>query len=130
MTIELWTLLGSVTLLLTLNMSQAMYTSLTEGVGYALSNRDEPPNATHLSGRIQRAKTNLVENLLIFTSLILMAQALGISTGLTRLGAVLFLVSRILHAIVYVVGITHLRSLIWVVSLMGMAMIAVGIIQH
>lgn len=130
MTIELWTLLGSVTLLLVLNMNQSIYTALTEGVGYVFGNRHEPPKATPLGGRIQRAKTNLVENLLIFIPLILMAQALGISTELTKLGSVIFLVARILHAIVYVVGITYVRSPIWGASLMGMVMIAVAIVQR
>ncbi len=129
MTIELWTLLGSVLLLLMLNMSQATYTALTEGVEYTLSNRHAPPRPTPLSGRLQRAKRNLAENLLIFIPLVLVAQTLSISTGLTLLGSVIFLVARILHAIAYIVGIIYVRSLMWIVSVMGMAMIAVAILQ-
>lgn len=129
MTTEIFALLCSVGLLFLLNFSQSLQIVSENGPGYVWSKRDELPKASIFGGRIQRAKSNLIENLLIFAPLVLIASITNVSTNLTALGAVMFLVARILHALAYIIGVTHVRSPLWAISVVGMAMIAVAILN-
>ena len=48
---------------------------------------------------------------------------------MTALGAQLFFWCRLAHAVVYIAGIPYLRTLAWLVSVVGMVMIAVACFQ-
>lgn len=119
MTIELWMLLGSGEILFALVMVQQLNIDLTVGAKYALSNRSETITKTPLGGRIDRAIMNLRENLALFTPVVLVLAVAEVSTGATRMGAIVFFVARIIHAITYVLGIIVIRSLSWFVGIIG-----------
>ncbi|MGB3636216.1 MAG: MAPEG family protein [Rivularia sp. (in: cyanobacteria)] len=127
MTIELWMLLGSVLLLFVLIMAQQLHVDLTIGPKYALSNREEAKPSTGMSGRIDRAISNLRENLLLFAPVVLVLAIAGISTGITKNGAIVFFVARIVHAVTYVLGITGVRSLAWFAGIVGIGMMLSGL---
>ncbi|MEC9152234.1 MAG: MAPEG family protein [Pseudomonadota bacterium] len=97
---------------------------LVDTVGYP----DSPPDVPVWSARIKKAHANLVENLLPFGVLVLVAHVGGMANESTALGATLFFWSRVAHAIVYTVGIPWLRTVAFFGGFVGQVMIFIAII--
>jgi len=57
------------------------------------------------------AHVNAVENLIIFAPLVLTARALSITTAVTGFACALYFWSRLVHVVVYTLGIPVLRTL-------------------
>jgi uncharacterized MAPEG superfamily protein len=127
MPIELTMLALSAVLCVVLVLPYTNGITLKYGVGAAAGNREDVPPLTGWIGRSRRAHANMVENLIPFTALVLTAQAAGKFGALTALGAQLFFYARLVHAAVYIVGIPYLRTLVWIVSVVGMALFVVAI---
>lgn len=123
MTPELTMLALSVVLLFVVIVFQAVVATAQYGGGTLMGNRDalEPPGR-YLS-RVRRAVDNLRENLLMFAPLVLIAAAADISTPQTVLGAQVFFGARVVHAVLYLIGIPFLRTLAWAAGVVGMALI-------
>ncbi|HVI88269.1 MAG TPA: MAPEG family protein [Dongiaceae bacterium] len=98
------------------------------GLPMVAGNRDKMPALEGLAGRALRAHYNMLENLPLFIALILVAQVAGRSNSTTALGAELFFYARLVHAIIYLVGIPYLRTLVWAVSMAGLVMIFLQLI--
>lgn len=124
MTIDLWMLLAAVALDWVLIVGAATPTILADP-RWALGNRDvaHPPPEGWRS-RLDRTSKNMDENLPLFAALVLVAHVAGASNATSALGAQVFVAARVAHALVYVVGIPYLRTLVWVVSIVGMFMVA------
>jgi uncharacterized MAPEG superfamily protein len=91
--------------------------------------RDEAvPPPSKLAGRLDRAEKNLFETLPIFIGAVLIAHVANADAGLTLLGAQLYLGSRIVYLPLYAFGVPYLRSLAWVVGLVGIGMILYAIL--
>jgi uncharacterized MAPEG superfamily protein len=88
-----------------------------------VGNRDTPVECKGWVGRAQRAHRNMLESLLPFAAIVLVAHAAGISNDYTVLGTQLFLYGRIAYAAVYIAGIPWLRTLVWVTALGGMLLV-------
>lgn len=86
-------------------------------------NREDMPELTGWAGRAQRAHRNMLENLPLFIALVLIAQAAGKTNAMTLLGAELFFWGRLAHWLIYLAGIPWLRTLAWVVSVVGLILI-------
>lgn len=99
-----------------------------KGLMLAFGNRDNLPEATPLAGRAQRAAANSLENLLFFAALALVAQVAGATNERVLLGAQVFLWARLIYLPVYVAGIPFLRTGVWTVSIVGLAMMVVGMV--
>ncbi len=97
---------------------------LHRGVGYAAGNRDQPAPLSPWGERAIRAHRNMLENLPPFAALVLIAQVAGVSNEATALGAMLFFWARVAHAVVYIAGVPYVRTLAFLVSLIGMFDIA------
>lgn len=93
-------------------------------------NRANLPPLTGIAHRAQRAHLNMLENLLLFAILVLVAAIGGRSNEMTVLGAQLFFWARLAYAIVFLIGIPWLRTGIWVVGVVGMAMILLQIVTQ
>lgn len=119
MTIELWTLVGSVLLLFVLIMISQIHIDKTMGAKYALSNRTEPPTDTPFRGRIVRAIENLKENLILYTPLVLVLVMTGAQSSATEIAAIVFLAARIVHALTYITGIIYIRSAAWMAGIVA-----------
>ena len=65
----------------------------------------------------------MLENIVLFAILVLVAQATGRSNDQTRLGAELFFWARLAYVPCYVLGLPWIRSAVWAVSLTGLGMI-------
>ena len=83
---------------------------------------------TGWAGRAQRAHLNMLENLILFAILVLVAQAAGVRNGTTLLGAQLFFWGRVAHAVLYIAGIPWARTGAWFVSVIGLIMIALQLV--
>jgi len=86
-------------------------------------NRDNMPALTGWALRAQRAHLNMLESLVVFAILVLVANATGRLSEMTALGANLFFWGRLAYALVYLAGIPWLRTLIWGVSVAGLLLI-------
>lgn len=61
--------------------------------------------------RLTAAHSNAVENLVVFATLVLTAHVLGIADATTAFAAALYFWARLVHAVVYTLGIPVLRTL-------------------
>ena len=123
MTLELKLLVWS-TALASSQMLVAVLAAIAQvGVLPLVGNRGNLPAFDGLAGRAQRAHRNMLESLIVFAALVLVAQSTGKTNVATALGAQLFFWSRLVYAPVYVIGIPWLRTAVWGVSFVGMVQI-------
>ena len=73
--------------------------------------------------RAQRAHYNMLENMVLFATLVLIAELVEKDTAMVRLGAQLFFWSRLAYAIIFIAGIPWARTAVWGVSVAGMILI-------
>jgi uncharacterized MAPEG superfamily protein len=99
------------------------------GLPTLAGNREGLPEYTGWAGRARRAHLNMLENLMLFAALVLIAAVSGKANGTTALGAMIFFWARLAYAVIYVIGIPWLRTLAWFVGVIGMAMIAWVLLQ-
>ena len=85
-------------------------------------NRDNVPTASALAGRADRAAKNMLENLVLFVALAVAAGG-GQNPGRAQLGAELFVAARVVYWPVYLAGIPFLRTGLWMVSVVGLALL-------
>ncbi len=123
MSIELTMLVWSVALLFVLILIQAMAGTAAQGLLPMAGNRDNLGPPKPFQARTLRIVQNHIEGLVLFAPLVLVAAQQNISTSLTVLGAQLFFFSRLAHAVTYVLGIPWLRTIAWLVGIVGTVMI-------
>ena len=93
------------------------------GLPALAANREGLAPCTGWAGRAGRAHHNMLENLVLFAALVLVAVATGRTNGTTLLGAQIFFWARLAYALVYLGGIPWLRTAVWTVSIVGLALI-------
>ena len=91
-------------------------------------NREGMPEIKGWGGRAARAHRNMLENLVLFAVLVIVAVLADKTNGNTLLGAQLFLWARVAYAVIYVAGIPWLRTGVWAVSIVGLAMVFLQLI--
>ena len=97
--------------------------TLQVGLPALAGNREGLPPCTGWAGRAQRAHHNMLENMVLFTALVLAVVVAGKSNSTTVLGAQIFFWARLVYAFVYLAGIPWLRTLVWTVSVVGLLLI-------
>ena len=97
--------------------------TLQVGLPALAGNREGLAPCTGWAGRAARAHHNMLENLVLFASLVLVAALAGKTNATTLLGAQLFFWARLAHAVVYLAGIPWLRTALWLVSVVGLVLI-------
>lgn len=90
------------------------------GLIWGAGNREAPLEKKGFALRAQRAHLNLLESLPIFTALVLAVVLQERTTPQTALACQAFFGARVLHAAVYLAGIPHIRTLIFVASVVCM----------
>src|SRR5262245_20826784 len=85
-------------------------TMLPVGLPAMAGNREGLPALTGWAGRACRAHYNMLENLVLFAALVLVAVATGKSNATVLLGAQIFFWARLAYAVVYLIGIPWLRT--------------------
>lgn len=92
---------------------------------FLTGNRDAPPQTPVMVGRMMRAQTNMLEALVIFLPLAVLAVAQGVDA---RMGAAVFVLARLAYVPAYGVGIPWLRTVVWAVGHVGLAMMVWAIL--
>ena len=94
------------------------------GLPTLAGNREGLGELPGMAGRAKRAHLNMIENLVLFAALVLIAAVGGKANAMTAMGAMIFFWARLGYAIVYLIGIPWLRTVLWAASVVGMAIIA------
>lgn len=122
MTTELAVLGWSVVLLLVQVAVQAA-SAADLGPSYLFSPRDEERKPDSIvAQRLKRALANLLETYPAFVALALALTVSGKAGGMAATGAWLYLVARIIYALLYAAGIPVLRTVVWLASIIGLVM--------
>ena len=98
-----------------------------EGRDIGLGNRDNLKEATPMGGRAERAAKNSVEAAVFFVPLALVANAAGLDAEV-MLGAQIAFWARIAYVPIYIAGIKYLRSFVWIVGVVGYAMMVAAML--
>lgn len=102
--------------------------SAVRGVMGAMANpspADKPQSPW--AQRLQAAHYNAVENLVVFATLVLILQAINHSTESTALACAVYFWARLVHAIVYALGIPVLRTLAFTISFLAQVALVLAI---
>ena len=97
--------------------------TLQVGLPRLAANREGLAPCTGWAGRAARAHHNMLESLVLFAALVLAAVVAGKTNATTLLGAQIFVWARVAYAAVYLAGIPWLRTAVWFVSVIGLALI-------
>jgi uncharacterized MAPEG superfamily protein len=128
MSIELKLLLWSVALTVVQMVVAVLGAQGQVGLPKLVGNRDDLPVLQGFAGRAQRAHRNMLESLVLFAVLVLLAQVTGKANAATAFGAQLFFWGRIAYALIYWIGIPWARTAAWTVSIIGLIMIFVQLV--
>jgi uncharacterized MAPEG superfamily protein len=102
--------------------------TLQVGLPMLAGNREGFAPCTGWAGRAQRAHHNMLESLVLFAALVLIAVVTNKTNSATLLGAQIFVWARLVYALVYMAGIPWLRTLVWLVSVIGLILIFVQLV--
>ena len=98
------------------------------GLPALAGNREGLVPCTGWAGRAARAHHNMLESLVLFAALVLIAVVTNKTNATTLLGAQLFFWARLAYALVYIAGIPWLRTVVWLVSVIGLIVIFVQLL--
>lgn len=90
-----------------------------QGLAWAAGSRDEARPVTGVAARLNRSFANFMETFPLFAAALVTAYLAAKLGPLTLWGSVLYVASRALHPIAYVLNVPYLRSLIWFVGFGG-----------
>ena len=77
-----------------------------------------------IAGRASRAHRNMLENLPLFASLVLIVHVAGLNSDTSILGAQIFVIARLAFAIIYIIGIPWIRTAAFLISVVGLVMVS------
>ena len=123
MTTELTMLVYATLLLIVLVGIQGAAGTGQIGFAAAAGNRENVPPPTGFAGRAKRTVENHREGLTMFAPVVLAAAIAHISSQRTVIGAEMFFYSRVVHAACYLIGIPYVRTVAFVVGLVGTLMV-------
>jgi uncharacterized MAPEG superfamily protein len=99
------------------------------GLMAALGNREKEEDCNGFPARTDRAAKNMLENMVLFTALALVASVGGVTDPHVELGARIFYWARIVYIPIYMIGIPVARTGVWAISIVGMGMIFAAIVR-
>ena len=91
------------------------------GLKWNAGPRDEPRPLTGMAGRLERAFANYRETFPFFAALLIAVYLGGKLSDLTLTATVTYVVARAIYVPLYAFGLPYVRSLVWVVSMGGIA---------
>jgi len=92
------------------------------GLMIAFSDRATVVTPVGIGGRADRAANNMIEAMVMFLAVVLAASIAG-KAPQAALGATVFFWARLIYWPVYLAGIRVLRTLVWLVSIVGLVLI-------
>ncbi|MGI9351442.1 MAG: MAPEG family protein [Rhizobiaceae bacterium] len=110
---------------------------LQVGAGFAANglmglagSRDDEVLASGVGGRFERAYYNMLETFPVFAALVLAIQLTESWTSTSALAVQIYFWARVVYIPVYVIGIPFVRTLVWLVSMIGILMLAWPLLQQ
>jgi len=116
MTSELSSLIWVVALSAVMWVPYILNTIMVRGLVNAMGYPDDPMPLAPWAARMKAAHYNAVENLVVFATLVLVLNAAGISNETTVFTCEIYFWARLVHYIVYTVGVPWVRTLSFAVS--------------
>jgi len=89
---------------------------------------DLPAFNSKYAQRMERANENFKETLPYAVGLLVLVQVLGVANETSAMGAWTYFWSRVAYIPIYYTGVPLVRSGIWVVSIVGLVLIALPIL--
>jgi uncharacterized MAPEG superfamily protein len=99
---------------------------LADAVGYP----DNPKPQSPWAQRLMKAHSNAVENLGVFAALVLVAQAVGVSNGVTASACMVYFWARVVHAAAFTFAVPWVRTLAFAVGFFAQAAIALQLLAR
>lgn len=93
---------------------------LPDTVGYPTDPKPQSPWAV----RLKAAHANAAENLVVFATLVLVANALGIANAAVASAAMLYFWARVVHALAYTLAWPWVRTLAFAAGFVAQMMVA------
>jgi uncharacterized MAPEG superfamily protein len=78
--------------------------------------------------RLMRAHANAVENLVIFAPLVLILQAIGLSTALTANACMIYFLARTGHLLLYTFGVPFFRTVAFFIGFLCQMVLGLSIL--
>jgi uncharacterized MAPEG superfamily protein len=129
MTLELKMLALSIVLGLVQIILASHAASLQRGYVWTASSRDEAVAAlTGVAGRLARALQNFIETFPLFAAAVLIAHVAAKHSSMTEWGVQLYFWGRVTYLVLYAAGVFLLRSLVWNVAALGIALLLLSLI--
>jgi uncharacterized MAPEG superfamily protein len=88
--------------------------------------RDDKPQSPWAQ-RLYFAHTNAVDNLVVFTPLVLILDSMGHSTQSTIIACAVYFWARLAHAVIYALGIPVLRTVAFTIGFLAQAALALAV---
>ena len=125
---EIWVLGWSAALLIVHILVQALSLDLSGdfSIKYLLSSRDDgrAPKSI-IVRRLIRSLNNMLETYPAFIALALALAVTGKTGELGAVGALMWIIARVVYAFLYVAGVPVLRTIVWFVSIAGLVLMIV-----
>ena len=80
-----------------------------------------------MAGRLERALRNFGETFALFAAAVLVAHVTGTHDALTEWGARLYFWGRLAYVLIYAAGVPLIRSLVWNVATIGIALVVAAV---
>jgi uncharacterized MAPEG superfamily protein len=96
------------------------------GLMTLIGNREGMGELPGFAGRMQRMQANSIQALALFATAVLILAAKTGFTSATLTAAQIFLVARVIYAVVYAAGLPWIRTLSWVVAFLCTAYLLVA----
>lgn len=107
-------------------LNRLVVRGISETAGYS----DHPKPQSPWAQRLIKAHANAVENLVIFATLVLTANALGVSNETIALASVVYFWARVVHAVSYTFSIPWVRTLGFLTGVGAQLTIAIQLLSH
>ena len=116
MTSELTSLSWVIALQLVMWIPYILNQITVRGLVNAVSYPENPPPIAPWAERMKKAHYNAVENLVVFAALVLMANAVGVSSEMTVLACDIYFWARVAHLLLYTFAVPWGRTLAFAVA--------------
>ena len=125
---EIYTLAAIGGFLLLLTLIQGTRNVLVLGLPTAAGNQHDISPWEGANDRLNRAIRNLIEAIAIFAPIAIAVHVLGLNNDTTALGAQIFFIARVIHSIVYVIGVPWVRTSAWAAGVTGIVMVGSALV--
>ena len=98
------------------------------GLKWNVGPRDEPVVLTGMAGRLERASANFRETFPLFAAAVIVVYLSGRIGFVSAHGALIYVAARVIYLPLYAFGVPVARSIVWVVSFIGIGMVLAAMV--